>query len=398
MNEIRTAYQIPEVNFYLVKNLVERLNKRAAKLGQPKISLEVKGEEIRKVGQFKEIMVKYLFIEMNGERPGLNGWEFVASLEHEEAGNIVRTVPGWEANLPEAYRTSGPACDHCRTNRHRKDTYIVFNAELEEFKQIGSNCLKDFTGHPSPQSVAAALEFWTELDETARNAEDYYEDGGYPKSARYFQLVDFLAASVAIVRENGWVSRSKAFGLTRPTADIAADVMYDGKQKTGIFPTQEDEALAAAAIEWANNSLAAKVDAGTASDFDWNMFMVASKEAITARQFGFAAYIPVMYKKAMEAEIARKAEKEASNWIGQEGKRTEIGPMTVVKTVSTETQWGWSYMNKFIDANGNVVIWWTGTEYELGKVYQGAASIKKHDEYNGIKQTQITRAKLVEVE
>lgn len=394
-------YEIPEENFYRVAELVKKLNKRAVKLNQPEMTLNITGEEFRKMTprnafyhpeKDNEVLTKVLFVELSGTKPGLNGWEFVASLEHEEGGNIVRTVPGRENDLPKHYRHAGPNCDHCHLARHRKDTYVVYNPETGEYKQIGSTCLRDFTGHKNPHWAAAAAEWLIEIDEVARYAEDF--DGGGSRGTAYFNIVDFLTVAVYSIRTEGYSSRSKGIGV--PTADRVAEVMFDGKQKSNVFPTPEDEINAKNTIEWAREELTRKVETDDASDFDWNMYRVAVKDAISARQFGYAAYLPVMFKKAFEAEVARKVEKAESNHVGKEGVRSDFGPMTVVSTFETETMYGTSYMNKFVDAEGNVIIWWTGQEFEVGKAYSGKATVKKHSEYRGIKQTEISRAKLQE--
>ncbi len=53
----------------------------------------------------------------------------------------------------------------------------------------------------------------------------------------------------------------------------------------------------------------------------------------------------------------------------------------------------------FIDKNGNRFTWFTSGKSVLdeGKTYTGSATIKKHNEYKGIKSTIITRYKAKEV-
>ncbi len=45
-------------------------------------------------------------------------------------------------------------CDYCKKDWIvRRDTYIVKN-DKGEIRQIGSNCLSDFLGHPNPTRIA----------------------------------------------------------------------------------------------------------------------------------------------------------------------------------------------------------------------------------------------------
>jgi len=52
-----------------------------------------------------------------------------------------------------------------------------------------------------------------------------------------------------------------------------------------------------------------------------------------------------------------------------------------------------SVLENFIDKDGNRFVWFnkSGKKLEKGKTYTGKATIKKHQEYKGIKQTVIAR-------
>jgi hypothetical protein len=59
------------------------------------------------------------------------------------------------------------------------------------------------------------------------------------------------------------------------------------------------------------------------------------------------------------------------------------------------------YLYRFVDANENVLVWFTGNmldadtrEFFENTVYNGDVSVKEHSEYKGIKQTVLTRCKL----
>ena len=73
--------------------------------------------------------------------------EFVGTIEHShEPGveNVIRNITSYK--IPEKYWTAIGNCDHCKTERNRKDTYIVRNVKTGEFKQVGKRCLEDYTG------------------------------------------------------------------------------------------------------------------------------------------------------------------------------------------------------------------------------------------------------------
>ena len=65
-------------------------------------------------------------------------------------------------------------------------------------------------------------------------------------------------------------------------------------------------------------------------------------------------------------------------------------------------EYGVRYLQKFVDADGNVIVWWGTNDVAAGTVvgntYVFKATIKSHDVYEGVKQTTLTRATLVEGE
>jgi hypothetical protein len=86
---------------------------------------------------------EFEYVIVKGETPRVAGFEFLATLEHEEGGTIIRRMPrfGEDAEKGDgidlsAYREACPRCDHCGLERHRKDTYLVRNAETAEIKQV----------------------------------------------------------------------------------------------------------------------------------------------------------------------------------------------------------------------------------------------------------------------
>ena len=138
MSETR-EYRVIEVNLEHLQGRIEKLNKRARKLGCQEIQVQVTNEEFIQVGMagsdFTET-VKMLTVTVTGEAPVIAGWKFVATLQHEQTGTILRTVRGEE--IPERYREADASvCEHCNTRRKRKDTYVVKNVENGEFKQVG---------------------------------------------------------------------------------------------------------------------------------------------------------------------------------------------------------------------------------------------------------------------
>lgn len=110
-----TTYTILVDNVPTIEKLIARLNRKATKHGLSPLALTFGARSTRKDGA--EIL-RLVDVTVQGTTPRINGWEFVATLDHAgEAGNILRTVPTFVGTIPTAYRTASPACDHCKTNR-----------------------------------------------------------------------------------------------------------------------------------------------------------------------------------------------------------------------------------------------------------------------------------------
>jgi len=130
---ISQTYRIPSENFPAFEAHIAKLNKKVIKL--QKKGFDVKpivlnmgpAEVVKKLTpsghEYEQI---YFPVRMEAEPIKANGWEFIATLQHEEAGTIVMAVPGLTTEGELApFRTAGPACNHCGFSRKRNDTFIV---------------------------------------------------------------------------------------------------------------------------------------------------------------------------------------------------------------------------------------------------------------------------------
>jgi hypothetical protein len=138
---------------------------------------------------------------------------------------------------------------------------------------------------------------------------------------------------------------------------------------------------------------------------------------------GFIAYAYVAYQKQIEYE-ARKAAEEAgkvSEYVGQVGDKI-IVDVTLKRCISYETQYGMQHIYIFQDAQDNEYKWNTAkflervvtetffdysdkekqypeeqkymARIEEGEQVKVRGTIKAHEEYQGQKQTVLTRCKV----
>ena len=90
-----------------------------------------------------------------------------------------------------------------------------------------------------------------------------------------------------------------------------------------------------------------------------------------------------------------KVTAKVSVHIGGVGGRLDF-EVRLVSLKYFESEYGLRTLCRFVDADGNIIIWWATSEPRLtvDNTYRFKATIKKHDTYNGAAQTIVTRAKL----
>jgi hypothetical protein len=397
-------YRVPEVNLDGLRLDIEKLNKRAAKLGVAPIHFAVMDWEAVTLTHpvtAQEYVRRYALVDIVGETPKLNGYVFAAKVEPTEAGNLVKLMPG-VANIPERFYTSAMDCEHCHTSRRRNEVFVVKYEEKDDgYVQVGRNCLADFLGGTSPETLANIAEWLAEIREMG---EDYDDERGY--GTRGIDIGEpteaFVAAVAAFARYEGYVSKAKAeFGgiptvarawmWLRPSCEADRDEIENLTQD-GFAIEERDIALAAKAIAWAQN-LSPSWD----NNFEMNLKTSASLEWVDHKTGGIMSALVGSYLRAQEKIIREQVQRERSKdlvHLGVEGQRQSFADLTISHVRSFDGDYGVRTLVSFLDPDGNVLTWWTGYQpdwVEQGKTVTVKATVKKHDAYRGVPQTVLTR-------
>ncbi len=139
-------------------------------------------------------------VRLEGRTGRLGAWEIVCVLHHQDGLTRVEPrVPIGERQL-ELLSRARALCEACRTVRPRNQTFILRERSSGRTVQVGSSCLRPYTGVDSPagpvhraQRMAAATRA---VGAAARNA-------GSP-GEEYIDTVVFLAHAVSEVRSHGF--------------------------------------------------------------------------------------------------------------------------------------------------------------------------------------------------
>lgn len=437
------TFRIPEYNLEALTKRLSKMNRRASRLHMPEIVLTETGEDFdiltprdrafdaidmgelgprymridRKEGETIEeaqarfrrlprhenaqfVLQRFVLATVTGELPRVNGWAMRATLQHEDGGNILRTVPGYDSDLPLQYRTAFPACEHCSLDRQRKDTYVLEH-EDGSWKQVGRNCLADFIRSTDAEAWAEWAEVLAGLHEEVGSYEEGDEGMGSCRGQVYYVAADLLAQVACIVRQDGFCSRTEArnsFDCKQATVDFAM-ALFDPKFRAQMKPaererytsTAADTAKAEESIAWAQ-----ALEPNVKQDYLWNIRLVAHKERLTAREAGLAGSIIVAHQRHLEQEVKRAYERQNSldEHFGTVGQRAEFR-LTVIGTREIEGNYGLTTLYRFRDQDGRVATWFASGEgggLDIGSEYAIVATVKKHDVYQGAKQTVLTRA------
>lgn len=153
-------------------------------------------------------------------------------------------------------------------------------------------------------------------------------------------------------------------------------------------PSEEDAAQADRIIEW----LGELEGRNRLSDYLHNLLVLSRSGIVGWRSAGIAASAAAAYRQ----EIERKQQGANSHHVGTVGERREW-TLTLRGVHYMDGAYGTTALYTFHDPKGNLVKWFAsngGCNLEVGRIYTGKATVKKHDLYEGTEQTLITRAAL----
>ncbi|TFG95673.1 hypothetical protein E4H12_12815, partial [Candidatus Thorarchaeota archaeon] len=213
--------EVSQAAYPFLQKKLDKLNKRATKNKLPAVRLEIVKEYMKKVKGKSEIDgdrertydVPYYTVKIAGDAPAIKGYKFIATVEHQAGGNIIRTVPGEEGNktIKDFYEAKPDYCDHCKKSRRRIDTFIIKEEKTGKLRQIGRNCLADFLPGIDPKVLLAYFNGRDSVGRLAGQAEEEMErKGGGRRGEQFVPLDELLTVAAALVREMGFMSSKKA--------------------------------------------------------------------------------------------------------------------------------------------------------------------------------------------
>lgn len=411
---------VPADRIEATRRRVERFAKRAQAKGLPIPTLEV-GESKNTIigytptfnadGNPKPIYGKLTEIRLVADAPLAAGaWRVHSAVEQvlmpdRTTAPVRRKIDLDAEALPDAILDLSPTdCQQCGLKRRRKMTMIVVAEGAEPFqrtyKQVGTECVKDLTGHDPADLVAYV--------NRVREFEWDDEEGFASSLPRWFAPKDIVALAAEVASIDGYVSKrmaqEKGLDPSLTTGFTVTRLLQGDKDEQDRLERKaRDGEGSGARIEQLVKATTAALDelpAYPASEYEQTLRTLWAAELIPAKHVNFmASAISQGYRRIeREAKQAKAAaEAPSSVHLGSVGDRLRDldAKVTLVRVFEAEWPKETRYLVKLRTSDADL-IWWTGNAHgvQAGDDVTLTATVKRHemDKLTGLPVTVVTRA------
>lgn len=421
---------LSEMGLDVFKTRLNDINKKATRWGLPEVKFEIIREENKEIPneidpsikQYKKIFT----IKVIGKSPQIEGYEFIAKIEHTDSGNLINIAPDSSIkDLPVEYRSADSKCDICKSKRERFNTFIIRDVKNNTLLTVGSTCLKRFL----PIDSVNKLINYAEMLERLRNIGDGIEseegDGekGFGGQRNYFGMYNLIfSLALAYLVKGKYISAKKSKEIAdttgdyvESTADLAKYIMFYRQPPGEPRPKEivradelksEADTLTKEVMSWMKTH-DFKADAERKpemANYFNNLDVLSKSSVVKLKNIGYLGGLLVSY--IIEKELIKKKEAQASKkpseFVGKVGEKISfVGTLLFQRTF--DTQYGVTTLYSFEDTEGNRFTWFSSndlgitdkTQYKIVK-----ATVKAHQvsKYGGHNETVVTRVKLEDMQ
>lgn len=433
---ITKTYMIPEEN---VENLEKKFNATARKIRkinpelEPKLfrshrtviltrEIEIVPPDCRTSSFVKKVPYEAREIEIDiPDRVVFaeDGWVFGGTVEPSEVDgkNFINfpILKDEDSNpVPTKYFSSNPcSCDYCKTDRKRTKTYLVTNRATGEWRQLGKECLKLFVTGIDIDAIATFESFVEEAEDAADPGDEFF----YNRRARFVEVQRSLELAQAATKMFGFVATRDNVGdrnvLSTKNivqAKILKEIGYQSdllnidnsdREKINLAVANLTVYLTAAEESISNDIIALRETVTELPDEPYynNLKTALANEYIPLDKLGLLVSAPKAISRYYEfKKMQEEKEKlaKSSNYLGEVGEKISVNFVSGREVACCETQFGLLHIYEFKDSNGNTVVWKSSSSKDIPESGVVTGTVKAHEEYDGIKQTVILRAKITE--
>lgn len=326
-------------------------------------------------------------VTITGDPPHYEGWRFVAAVDSVDGGAVLRYPPGAQASVANDQVRAGE-CDHCHTHRDRRSTILVAHETGGVVLQVGRSCLKDFLGHSTMpvlltlDDVAGALGAKASAQPTA------------------WDTLSVLTYAQAAVEAFGWTPASASGPGRTPTRDVVRLALCGGggadDVRKALAPHLHEATARAPQLR---GTLLERLTGTTG--YEANLIGVLRADSVTARHLGLAVSAVTAHARLtheLDTNATAAAAPAPSEWLGAIGDRVTVtGTVRTALRVDGYSRHSPDPLMLILECPGAVVKMTTAAGWsdgvKRGDTVTVTATVKAHTEWNGTRQTVLTRPK-----
>lgn len=327
----------------------------------------------------------------------INGWQFVGTVEFTENGNIIRLADSsFEGKIPVKYLHTPKICEHCGKIRNRKDTYLVCSTD-GEFKQVGSSCLLDYTHGLDADNCASIMSCLDQVREISNKDCDFETFRGNGFSSTGFGVGNteaLKALAIGLVKKQGYTRMQDGNGTASDLSNLFFHNLPSDIEEQlfgDVTPASEEEVKAI--DEYAKDYFESN------NEYMRNASLAWSRKSIEFRDFGLIASFANTYLKDMQKRQEMSTTR-VNEHVGNIGDKITFKVASArVLFVKDNSMYSYyasaSKVWEIIDTDGHTFKWSASFSTEIKPNDTITATIKAYSEYKGLKQTVITRGKVI---
>jgi len=387
---MKHTYTIFEAYKEKAESKLNAVQKKAEKLNIP-FSYAIENERIEEFSirenSVDKIKLKVFDFVVIGETVVIGGYKILAYTEAVNGENIIYLIDD-TAVIPKEYYTR-IYCDHCKSAKNYKYSYLLENVETKEIIQVGKTCMKLYIDF---YNVDAVIGFYDNLK--GLNIDEYNEDMIYSMGSgyRYFSIADTLNYTIQAVEKYGYIKECNS----KNTANLVSDCLCPNTKEKIVAEFKIDASLKSRVDEIIKYYTDVE-DKG--NSYLHNLKVLFKTDYFSGKFFNFiVSAVPSYYK--IEARIIKAKEDEktakVSNYIGAVGEKITVADMSLKSVHYFDNQWGGSYLYVMTDAVGNIYTWYASTDKNIDEdsIFTIKGTVKNHTDYREAKQTVLTRCKI----
>ena len=389
---------VPACNMQAIEKIIVRLIKKGVKARLDVTREAVKNVPVKRITEERKVestglkeTVSVVDFMLEVANANLGKWELLGTKERLGDNAI------YKGNIPDDYKNNDFACEHCNTHRRRNKVAVIRNTEDGSIMQVGYTCLSDFIG----RELGAFGALIRGIDEIVEN-ENYY--GGFSYSSGkcwYYNVNQYLNIAYNCIVNYGYVKQNNDYYGKEIATPERISIAYSDKTDEYVDSDNVDadliDKIKQAFYDFAKSH---------PSDFTHNVCTVLQQTCVDCKYTKLLYFVPTFYLNKIKWE-ARKQEAEAkkqafmatlsNEYAGDVGDKITT-EATVERVTGFDGQYGYMYVYNFKDVQGRVLVWFTSKA--LMTVNEGdtitiKGTIKNLNEYKGIKQTVLTRCKVM---